>query len=331
VTESATAAGVRSIRAALAGGARGLLLDGKAVGEELRTAAAAAAAAFRARSGRPPGLAAVLVGDDPASQVYVANKTRGCEEAGMAASTRRLPGSASERELLGLIEELNADEAVDGILVQVPLPEGLSASAAQQCVSPWKDVDCLHPLNVGRLWSGLPTIPPATPAGILELLDRYGIELAGRRATVVGRSTIVGKPIAALLLQRNCTVTICHSRTQDLAAACREADVLVAAIGKAGTIGPEHVKDGAVVIDVGTNRVADPAQLERLFPGDEAKHRAFAQRGSVLAGDVDTARVRPRAGAITPVPGGVGPLTVAMVLQNTVRAAERRFAASGAP
>jgi methylenetetrahydrofolate dehydrogenase (NADP+)/methenyltetrahydrofolate cyclohydrolase len=307
--------------------ARGVLLDGKAIGAELRREAAVAAAAFAARAGRPPGLAAVLVGDDPASQVYVASKTRSCAEAGLAASAVRLPAQVSQAELLGRIDELNADDAVDGILVQIPLPRGLSTSAVQERVSPLKDVDGLHPLSVGRLWTGQDTLVPATPAGILELLDRYGVELSGRRAVVVGRSLIVGKPIAALLLQRHCTVTVCHSRTRDLAAVCREADVLVAAIGQAGLIGPEHVKDGAVVIDVGTNPITDPEQLARLFPHDAAKHRAYAARGSVLAGDVDATRVRPRAAALTPVPGGVGPLTVAMVIHNTVRAAERRFVA----
>jgi methylenetetrahydrofolate dehydrogenase (NADP+)/methenyltetrahydrofolate cyclohydrolase len=306
---------------------RGVLLDGKAIAAELQGEAAATAAAFRARTGRQPGLTAVLVGDDPASQVYVANKTRGCQEAGMAGSTRRLPATASERELLALIDELNADETVDGILVQLPLPPGLSASAAQERVLPSKDVDCLHPLNVGRLWADQDTLASATPSGVIELLDRYGVELAGKRAVVVGRSAIVGKPMAALLLRRHCTVTICHSRTRDLAAVCREADVLVAAIGRAATIGPDHVREGAVVVDIGTNRLTDPAEVERLFAGDAAKLRAFAARGSVLAGDVDFARVRERAAAITPVPGGVGPLTVAMVIQNTVRAAERRHAA----
>jgi methylenetetrahydrofolate dehydrogenase (NADP+)/methenyltetrahydrofolate cyclohydrolase len=330
VTETTPTAETRSLRAPLASGDRGILLDGKAIGAELRAEAAAAAAAFRSRAGRPPGLAAVLVGDDPASQVYVASKTRGCIEAGMAASTRRLPQSASDRELLELIDELNADDTVDGVLVQVPLPDGISTSAVQERVSPSKDVDGLHPLSMGRLWGGQDTIAPATPAGILQMLDRYGVELSGKRAVVVGRGLIVGKPMAALLLQRNATVTVCHSRTRDLAAVCREADVLVAAIGRAGWIGPDHVKEGAVVIDVGTNRIDDPAEIERLFPGNEAKRRAFAKNGSVLAGDVDTERVRPRACAITPVPGGVGPLTVAMVLQNTVRAAERRFAAGAA-
>jgi methylenetetrahydrofolate dehydrogenase (NADP+) / methenyltetrahydrofolate cyclohydrolase len=319
-----------SQRRSLEPGGRGVLLDGKAIGAELQREAAVAAAAFQTRYGRPPGLAAVLVGDDPASQVYVASKTRSCLEAGLAASTWRLPADASQDELLGLIDQLNADEAVDGLLVQIPLPAGLSASAAQERVSPAKDVDGLHPTNVGQLWSGQDTLASATPSGILELLDRYGVELDGKRAVVVGRSNIVGKPMAALLLQRNCTVTLCHSRTRDLSAVCREADVLVAAIGRAGLLGPDHVREGAVVIDVGTNRITDPAEVERLFPGDEAKHRAFAGGGEGFACDVCAAPLWPHSAAITPVPGGVGPLTVAMVIQNTVKAAERRLAAGAA-
>jgi methylenetetrahydrofolate dehydrogenase (NADP+)/methenyltetrahydrofolate cyclohydrolase len=236
----------------------------------------------------------------------------------------RLPATASAAEVAATIADLNSDPAIDGILVQLPLPPGLPARELLERVEPDKDVDGFHPLNVGRLWLDQEGFVPATPLGILELLRRSDIPLAGRRAVIVGRSPIVGKPLAALLLREQCTVTVCHSRTRDLAAVCREAEILVAAVGRPALVGPEHVGEGAVVIDVGINRVSDPAEVERHFPGDEERRAALARRGSVLVGDVDFRRVAPRAAAITPVPGGVGPLTVAMVLANTLRAAERR-------
>jgi methylenetetrahydrofolate dehydrogenase (NADP+)/methenyltetrahydrofolate cyclohydrolase len=227
-------------------------------------------------------------------------------------------------ELLAIIDELNADEAVDGILVQLPLPPQVADKRILNRVSPEKDVDGFHPVNVGRLWLDEDGFTPATPTGIVALLKRNGVALDGRRAVIVGRSAIVGKPMAGLLLREHCTVTVCHSRTADLAAVTREADLLVAAIGRPALLGPDHVREGAVVVDVGMNRLADAAEAARLFPGDEARRRQVATRGYTLVGDVDFARVAPKASAITPVPGGVGPLTVAMVLANTLKAARRR-------
>ncbi|HVS16015.1 MAG TPA: bifunctional 5,10-methylenetetrahydrofolate dehydrogenase/5,10-methenyltetrahydrofolate cyclohydrolase [Thermoanaerobaculia bacterium] len=312
---------------------RGALLDGKAVGAQIRAEVAAGVAELVERAGRPPGLTAVLVGDDPASQVYVGSKTRGCAEVGMVGATVRLPATVSQVDLAAEVDRLNADPAVDGILIQLPLPAGLDVAEIQTRVDPAKDVDGLHPLNAGRLWLERETLAPATPAGIVELLGRYGFELGGKHAVIVGRSAIVGKPMAALLLARHCTITICHSRTRDLAAVCSRADLLVVAAGRVAMIGPEHVRDGAWVIDVGMNSVADRSQVERLFPGNDKRLETLERRGAVLVGDVDFTRVRPRAAAITPVPGGVGPLTIAHVLANTLTAARRRegLAAAGPP
>jgi methylenetetrahydrofolate dehydrogenase (NADP+)/methenyltetrahydrofolate cyclohydrolase len=300
------------------------LLDGKALAAELRAEVAAGVRALVARGGRAPGLTAVLVGDDPASKVYVGSKTRACEETGMRGRNLQLPAAITASELAAAIDELNADESVDGILVQLPLPKGLPERELLDRVDPAKDVDGFHPENVGRLWLDQPAPAPATPSGVIELLRRNGIALTGCRAVVVGRSQIVGKPMAGLLLREHCTVTIAHSRTRDLPALCREADLLVAAIGRPGAIGAEHVRDGAVVVDVGINRVRDAGLAERLFPGDESRRAEFAKKGSILVGDVDFAAVAPRCSAITPVPGGVGPLTVAMVVANTLAAARRR-------
>jgi methylenetetrahydrofolate dehydrogenase (NADP+) / methenyltetrahydrofolate cyclohydrolase len=299
-------------------------MDGKAVAEEIRAEVARGVAGLVAGGGRPPGLAAVLVGDDPASQVYVGSKTRACAAAGIAGRTVILPADTGREELAAVVAELNADDAVDGILVQLPLPAGLPERPILEAVDPAKDVDGFHPLNVGRLWLGEEGFVPATPAGIVRLLDRYGVALEGRHAVVVGRSAIVGKPMAALLLARHATVTLCHSRTRDLAAVCRQGDVVVAAVGKAALIGRDHVKPGAVVVDVGMNRVSDRAEVERLFPGDARRLEVLERRGSTLVGDVDFSAVAPLAAAITPVPGGVGPLTVAMLLVNTLTAARRR-------
>jgi len=315
--------------AAAAGPYAEKILDGRAVGAEIRAEVTARVAEMTAAGARRPGLTAVLVGDDPASSLYVGMKARACEEAGMIGRTVELPAATSEAELAARLEELAADDAVDGILVQLPLPDHLRERLVLELVPPDKDVDGFHPVNVGRLWSDRPALAPATPSGIVELLRRRGIEIAGRRAVVVGRSTIVGKPMAALLLRENATVTVCHSRTRDLAAVCREADLLVAAVGRAALVGPDHVKEGAVVVDVGTNRVTDRATVERLFPGDAARLARFDERGSALVGDVDFARVAPKASAITPVPGGVGPLTVAMLLVNTLQASRRRQGLEG--
>lgn len=307
------------------------ILEGRTLAADLRAEVAAGVREMVEAGLRPPGLAAVLVGDNPASQVYVGSKVKACGEAGIASRTLRLPAGLSQEELIGVVDDLNRDEGIDGILVQLPLPRQIHERRVLERVSPEKDVDGFHSLNVGRLWLDEPGFAPATPSGVIELLKRNGIPLSGQRAVVVGRSAIVGKPMAALLLRENCTVTVCHSRTADLAAVCREADVLVAAIGRAGMIGPEHVKEGAVVVDVGINRVTDPAELERLFPGDEERRRQFEARGSVLTGDVDFHRVAPKAAAITPVPGGVGLLTVAMLLVNTLHAAQYRQGCQGVP
>jgi methylenetetrahydrofolate dehydrogenase (NADP+)/methenyltetrahydrofolate cyclohydrolase len=266
----------------------------------------------------------VLVGDNAASQTYVGSKVRGCGEVGMLSRTLRLPAVTSQAELLALVDDLNTDDAVDGILVQLPLPPQIDDKLVLDRISPDKDVDGFHPVSVGRLWLDEEGFTPATPTGIVALLKRNGIPLAGRRAVVVGRSAIVGKPMVGLLLRENCTVTVCHSKTTDLAAVTREADILVAAIGRPAMIGPDHVREGAVVVDVGMSRLADAAETERLFPGDAARREQVATKGYTLIGDVDFTRVAAKASHITPVPGGVGPLTVAMVLFNTLKAARRR-------
>jgi methylenetetrahydrofolate dehydrogenase (NADP+)/methenyltetrahydrofolate cyclohydrolase len=307
------------------------LLDGRTVAAVIRGEVAAGVGELAARAGRPPGLVVVAIGDDPASRVYVASKERAAREAGIRGRVRELPADVSADEVLALLDDLNRDAAVDGVLVQLPLPPALPEAAILGRVDPAKDVDGFHPLNVGRLWRDEPGPVPATPRGILELLRRSGIPLAGRPAVIVGRSDIVGKPLAALLLREDCTVTVCHSRTRDLAAVCRGAEILVAAVGHPGLIGPEHVGAGAVVVDVGVNRVADRTSVERLFPGEPGLLRQLAERGSILVGDVDFARVAPRAGAITPVPGGVGPMTVAALLANTLDAARRRLFPGDSP
>jgi methylenetetrahydrofolate dehydrogenase (NADP+)/methenyltetrahydrofolate cyclohydrolase len=254
----------------------------------------------------------------------VGSKVKACAEAGVSSRTVRLPATVTEDELLAVVDRENADPAVDGILVQLPLPRGIDERRVIDRISPDKDVDGFHPVSVGRLWLDQPGFVSATPAGILALLTRSAIPLAGLYAVVVGRSAIVGKPVAALLLRENCTVTICHSKTRDLPAITRQADLLIAAIGRPAFLGPDHVKEGAVVVDVGINRLTDRAEVERLFPGDAARLEQLASRGSTIVGDVDFTRVAPKAGAITPVPGGVGLLTVAMVLVNTLTAARLR-------
>src|SRR6185369_15129440 len=254
-----------------------------------------------------PGLAAVRVGEDPASAVYVKNKIRACEEVGIYSEHHALPESTSTAELLALIASLNARDDVDGILTQLPLPRAIDETAIIDAIDPAKDVDGFHPINVGKLAIGRPVFVPCTPAGIIELLDDSGVEIRGANACVVGRSQIVGRPMAQLLLQHDATVTICHSRTRDLAAVTRTADLLVVAIGRAGLIGRDHIKPGATVIDVGMNRVSDVDEVRRLF-GDEAEKRleVVAKRGSTLVGDVNPAEAVAVAGMLTPVPGGVG-------------------------
>ena len=272
-----------------------------------------------------PGLAAVRVGDDPASAVYVRNKIRACEEIGIYSEHHALPESTSTAELLELIRSLNARDDIDGILTQLPLPPQIDETTIIEAIDPAKDVDGFHPINVGRLALGRPVFVPCTPTGIIELLDDYGVEIRGANACVVGRSQIVGRPMAQLLLQRDATVTVCHSRTRDLAAVTRTADVLIVAIGRAGFIGREHIKPGATVIDVGMNRVSDIDEVRTLF-GSEAQKRldVVAKRGATLVGDVHPAEAAEVAGKLTPVPGGVGLLTVAMLMKNTLKAATLR-------
>jgi methylenetetrahydrofolate dehydrogenase (NADP+)/methenyltetrahydrofolate cyclohydrolase len=301
----------------------GKKLDGSRIAADIREEVAVEVAAL-AGHGVTPRLDAVLVGEDPASKVYVASKAKTLTELGMVSRTHNLPAETPQAELETLVDGLNANQEVDGILIQLPLPDAIDTAAILRRVDPAKDVDGFHPENVGLLQQGRPRLVPCTPAGILEMLRREEIEIKGRRAVIVGRSDIVGKPMAMLLLHGHATVTICHSRTRDLAAVTRQAEILVAAVGVRSLIGPEHVADGAVVVDVGMHRVTDRETVEHLWPGNDQKMAAFERRGAVLAGDVDFARVAPKAGRITPVPGGVGPLTIAMLMINTVTAAKLR-------
>jgi len=298
-------------------------LDGSRIAAEIRDEVSAEVAILTKR-GVIPRLDAVLVGEDPASKVYVGSKAKTLATLGMISETHHLREDASQAELETLIDRLNADSEVDGILVQLPLPGTIDAAEIFGRIDPVRDVDGFHPENVGLLQQGRPRMVPCTPTGIMEMLRREEIEIKGRRAVVVGRSDIVGKPMAMLLLHAHATVTICHSRTRDLAEVTGQAEILIAAVGVRSLIGPEHVADGAVVVDVGMHRVTDLETVERLYPGNEKKLAAFEKRGAVLAGDVDYTRVAPKAGRITPVPGGVGPLTIAMLTANTVKAAKLR-------
>jgi methylenetetrahydrofolate dehydrogenase (NADP+)/methenyltetrahydrofolate cyclohydrolase len=298
-------------------------LDGSRIATEIREEVGTAVVALGER-GVVPRLDAVLVGEDPASMVYVGSKAKTLTALGMVSETHHLPETTRQAELEALVDDLNADPEVDGILIQLPLPDTIDTASILRRVDPAKDVDGFHPENVGLLQQGRPRLVPCTPAGIMEMLRREEIEIAGRRAVVVGRSDIVGKPMAMLLLHAHATVTICHSRTGDLAEVTRQAEILIAAVGVQSLIGPEHVADGAVVVDVGMHRITDRETVERLYPGNEKKIAAFEKRGAVLAGDVDFTRVLPKAGRITPVPGGVGPLTIAMLMANTVAAAKFR-------
>jgi methylenetetrahydrofolate dehydrogenase (NADP+)/methenyltetrahydrofolate cyclohydrolase len=299
------------------------LLDGTRIAAEIRSEIEDEVATLRQR-GVTPRLDVILVGDDPASTIYVGSKAKTSAAMGMESRTHHLSADTTQAEVEGLVDRLNADPDVDGILVQLPLPAQMRAHDILDRIDPLKDVDGFHPSNVGLLQQGRPRLVACTPAGVMEMLRREGIELQGRRAVVVGRSDIVGKPMAMLLLHAHATVTVCHSRTRDLAAVTRDADILIAAVGVLGLIGPDHVSDGAVVVDVGMHRVTDPEDMARLFVNNAKKQAAFATRGSVLAGDVQFDAVAPRASRITPVPGGVGPLTIAMLMANTVRAAKLR-------
>jgi methylenetetrahydrofolate dehydrogenase (NADP+)/methenyltetrahydrofolate cyclohydrolase len=302
------------------------ILDGNRVRDEIMNELKPRVAALAARV-RPPGLAVVLAGHNPASEIYVRNKVRACQELGVRSETLTPPDSVSTEELLGMVAELNARPEVDGILVQLPLPPQVDARLVVAAVAPAKDVDGLHPCNIGNLVAGLAGPRACTPAGILELLKRYGIRIAGQRAVVVGRSDIVGKPVAFLLLHQHATVTICHSKTADLAAVCRQADILVAAIGRPAMITGEYLAPGVTVIDVGMNRIHDRGEVARIFRNSPQKLTAFDKKGSVLVGDVDPFDVAERAAAYSPVPGGVGPLTIAMLMANTVALAECRAGA----
>jgi methylenetetrahydrofolate dehydrogenase (NADP+)/methenyltetrahydrofolate cyclohydrolase len=304
---------------------RAEILDGRSIADQIKHEVAQEVRRLRDEHGVKPCLAAVLAGDDDASAVYVRNKMRACAAVGIESAHHALPEATTTEELLALISELNQRDDVDGILVQLPLPKQIDEAAIIEAVDPAKDVDGFHPTNVGLLAMGRPRFVPCTPAGIIELLERNRIEIAGANACVVGRSQIVGRPVASLLLQRHATVTICHSRTRDLPSVTRQADILVAAIGRAGFIRRDFIKPGATVIDVGVNKITDAAEARALF-GDEAEKRieAIARRGYTLVGDVHPAEADLVAGSRTPVPGGVGLLTVAMLMRNTLQAAKWR-------
>ena len=303
------------------------VLDGAAVATGIRESLRPRIEEVRRTAGRSPALGLLLAGRDPGSEVYVRNKIRESEALGMRTVLKRLDDSAAFDEALAVVDAFNADPDVDGILVQSPLPAGMGDGAERrifEAIDPSKDVDGFHPENVGRLVQQTPALAPCTPAGVMELLDRCGVELEGRRAVVIGRSDIVGKPLAMLLLHRHATVTICHSRTVDLPRVAAQADVLVAAAGRPAFVTAEFVQPGATVIDVGTNTLTDRDRVTSIFGAGSKKLAAFERRGRVLSGDVHPG-VAEVAGAITPVPGGVGPLTIAMLLSNTVQAAERRL------
>jgi len=298
------------------------ILDGNNIAAQIKDEVAAQVKELAAQGIRP-GLAAVLVGEDPASEIYVRSKVRVCEQLGVFSEKISPPASSTSEQILELIHSLNQREDIDGILVQLPLPPHIDSKRVLLAVCPEKDVDGFHPVNVGNLSTQRPGLAPCTPAGIMEILRRSGIEIAGRSAVVLGRSDIVGKPIAMMLMNANATVTVCHSRTVDLPAYTSTADILVAAIGKAAMVKPEMVKPGAAVIDVGINRLMDKNKVREYFPDDPKRQEEFAAKGSTLIGDVHP-RVAEVAGAITPVPGGVGPLTIAMLMANTVKAARLR-------
>lgn len=298
-------------------------LDGTAVAGAIKEEVKAEVAEL-SKKGLRPGLAAVLVGTDPASQIYVSSKVKTCEQLGLYSEKIELPETATTDELLALVGDLNHRDEIDGILVQMPLPRRIDSALVLNSVDPAKDVDGFHPVNVGRLTLNEPGLRPCTPAGVMEMLDRYGIEIEGKRAVVLGRSRIVGLPMAMLLLHRNTTVTICHSRTADLPSVTREADILIAAIGRKAMVDASFIKPGAVVVDVGMNKVTESSDLERLFGDDEKRRAALAKNGYTLVGDVNPKEAAAVAGYLTPVPGGVGPLTIAMLMKNTLAAMKMR-------
>jgi len=298
------------------------ILDGTRIAAEIRAEVAAEVQTLR-KAGVRPGLAVVLVGNNPASEIYVRGKVKASEELGIYSEKHTPPETVTTDELLELIDDLNRREEIDGILVQLPLPPQVDSKKVLLAVDPAKDVDGFHPMNVGFLSTQRPGLVPCTPAGVMEILRRSNIPVAGQEAVVVGRSDIVGKPVAMLLLNGNATVTVCHSKTRDLPGVCRRADILVAAIGRAGMVTRDFVKPGATVIDVGMNKIESRAEFDKFFKGNPKREQTFAARGSTLIGDVHP-EVAEVAGAITPVPGGVGPLTIAMLMANTVRAMKLR-------
>ena len=298
------------------------ILDGTKIAQDIRREVAADVTSMAA-AGVRPGLAVILAGHNPASEIYVRGKIKACEEVGIYSEQLTPPDTATTAELLALVNELNCRDEIDGILVQLPLPPQVDSKSVLMAVDPCKDVDGFHPMNVGFLSTQRAGLVPCTPAGVIEILKRSNIPIAGQEAVVVGRSDIVGKPAAMLLLNGNATVTVCHSKTRDLPAVCRRADILIAAIGRAGMITRDFVKPGAAVIDVGMNKVTDPVEFQRLFAGNAKREETFRAKGSTLVGDVHP-EVSEVAGALTPVPGGVGPLTIAMLMSNTVKAAKMR-------
>jgi methylenetetrahydrofolate dehydrogenase (NADP+)/methenyltetrahydrofolate cyclohydrolase len=310
------------------------VLNGVSIASEIKAEVAEQVAAARS-DGYTPGLAVVLVGENPASQIYVRSKIKTCAELGIRSEMHTPPATITTEELLALVRTLNERDDVDGILIQLPLPAQVNTDLLLEAVDPRKDVDGFHPINAGRLLSGVPieaVLAPCTPAGILEVLRRSEIPIGGARAVVLGRSNIVGKPVAAMLINASATVTVCHSRTRDLPSITREADILVAAIGRAGFVTPEMVRPGSTIIDVGINRLTSEAEFERFFPPEHpeyaSRRESFAKRGSTVIGDVDPAAFS-LAGAYTPVPGGVGALTIAMLMSNTVKAARLRRSRAG--
>lgn len=301
------------------------VLNGTEVAEHIRQGVAARVAELTA-VGVKPGLAAVLVGDNPASKVYVGSKVKTCQALGLHSEKYELPADTTTEQLLGLVGELNARDEIDGILIQLPLPPQIEARRVLEAVDPAKDVDGFHAINVGRLVQGEDALVACTPSGVMEMLDYYKVPLSGANAVVIGRSDIVGKPMAMLLLHRSATVTICHSRTKDLPAVARQADILIAAIGRTAMVTGDFVREGAVVVDVGMNKATTEEEVRRIFPDDEQPKRMedLGKRGYTLVGDVEPRSVIDKAAWLTPVPGGVGPLTIAQLMKNTLRAAEMR-------
>ena len=298
------------------------ILDGNKIAAQIKAEVAEQAQALT-NAGRRPGLAVILAGHNPASEIYVRNKVKTCRELGMLSENLTPPDYVTTAELLETIHTLNNRDEIDGILVQLPLPSQVDSKKVLLAVSPEKDVDGFHPINVGNLSTQRQGLVPCTPAGVIEILRRSNIPIESRNAVVIGRSDIVGKPVAMLLLNNNATVTVCHSKTKNIAQIARQADILVAAIGKAGFVTEEFVKPGAAVIDVGINKITERSEFEKFFAGDAAREKSFSEKGSTLVGDVDP-HVAAVAGAITPVPGGVGPLTIAMLMANTVKACQMR-------